>query len=89
MTQEQFMLAVILKWCQACEWRMKDYHQLYEMMFNYNHYEMLRLTSSSAEVRERAGGSLELARNNLIDFMDARCFPDNVRRAVWYVSKCH
>ena len=89
MTQEQFMLAVILKWCQACEWRMKDYHQLYEMMFNYNHYEMLRLTSSSAEVRERAAGSLELARNNLIDFMDARCFPDNFRRAVWYVSKCH
>ena len=87
MTQEQLKLAVIFKWCQACEWRMRDYHQLFGMMYYYNYNEKLMMNSSSVEVRERAAKSFESAKNNLIDFMAARCFPDNVKRAVWYVCK--
>ena len=87
MTMYQYKLDIVITWCRECEWRVYDYHLLFQMMYNYSFYEKLKLNATSDETRERAADSLECAKNLLIEFLDVRCVPDKVKRAVWYLAK--
>lgn len=88
MLQVHIKLHHILNWCQSCEWVLNDYYYLFGLMFNYNHFEKMRLSANSDEIAECAEKSRDETLNEILNFMDAHCIPANIRRDIWYVCKC-
>lgn len=82
MTEREMKLRAVIAWCLACEWSVTDFHFLFSRIYNVIHYRRLWTDADTPEGTALAAWSRDDAIKDLHDFMKARAFPDEIRRAV-------
>lgn len=85
MNMYQLQMKRLLAWCQSCEWSATDYHGLFSKIYNVRHYEAIRANTENPYMAMEAYNSLQLAGKELVEFMHARCFPEVIKSAVFYL----
>ena len=85
MNMYQMQMKRLLVWCQSCEWSATDYHGLFSKIYNVRHYAAIKANTDNPYYRIEADNSLLLAGKELVAFMHARCFPELIKNAVFYL----
>lgn len=75
-------LKAVTDWCFACEWTVTDFHRLFVLMHGVIHYRKLWADAKSPEAKSLAAWSRDIAITEIREFMRARCFPEEIRKAV-------
>ena len=82
MTEREIKLRAVIAWCLACGWSVVDFHFLFSRIYNVIHYRKLVTDAVTPEGTATATSSRDDAIEDLHEFMTARCFPDEIRKAV-------
>lgn len=85
MNEYQLQMKRLLVWCQSCEWSANDYHGLFSRIYNVRHYAALKANTVNPYYKIDADNGLQLASKELVFFMNARCFPELIKNAVFYL----
>jgi len=82
MKEREIKLRAVIAWCLACEWSVVDLHMLFSRIYNVIHYQKMWTDAQTPETTSLTARSRDDAIAELHEFMAARCFPYEIRRAV-------
>ena len=82
MKEYEIKLRALFAWCMACEWSVSDLYMLFNKIYDVIHYQQLWANAKTPETTSLAKWSRDIAIDELHRFMRARCFPDEIRKAV-------
>lgn len=86
MSEYEVKLRAVFAWCMACEWSVADLYMLFNKLHAVVHYRRIWTDADTPETTALAAWSRDVATEDLVDFMRARCFPDDIRMAVMWLS---
>lgn len=86
MKEYEIKLRAVFAWCMACEWSVSDLYMLFNKLHAVIHYERIWTDADTPETTALAAWSRDVALEDLVSFMRARCFPDEIRMAVMWLS---
>ena len=87
MKEYEWKLRAVWSYCLEREWSVVDLHMLFSRIYNVVHYHRLWANADTPEATKLAAWSHEEAYQDLLGFINARCFPDDVRRAVLWLAE--
>lgn len=82
MSEKEIKLRAVFAWCMACGWSVVDLHFLFCRIYNVIHYSRLWADADTPAIADMIAWSRNDALNDLHNFMNVRCFPDEIRFAV-------
>ena len=87
MKEYEWKLRSVWSYCLEREWSVVDLHMLFSRIYNVVHYRRLWTDADTPEGTSLAAWSRDEAYKDLSGFIHARCFPDDVRRAVLWLAE--
>lgn len=87
MSEYEMKLRAVFQWCMVCEWSVVDLHMLFSRISNIWHYRRAWLDAKTPEITALAAWSRDEAYKDLLDFCHARCLPDEIRMAVFWLAE--
>lgn len=87
MSEYEMKLRAVFQWCMACEWSVTDLNMLFSKMYFYIFYDRAQAKQSDPKLRQDCLESRTAANDDLDAFMSARCFPIEIRTAVWWLVR--
>ena len=87
MSDYEIKLRAVFQWCMSCEWSVADLNMLFSRIYNIWHYRLLWLNADTPENTALAAWSRDEAYKDLSNFCHARCFPDEIRIAVFWLAE--
>lgn len=86
MKEYEIKLRAVFAWCMACEWSVGDLYMLFDKLHAVIRYRRDWIDADTPETTALAAWGRDVATEELVAFMRARCFPDEIRMAVLWLA---
>lgn len=89
MNEYEMKLRAVFAWCHTCEWSVIDFAMLLRKVQIVIEYHRKWKEAKTPETTALALWSRDDAQDELNRFMRARCFPDEIKKAVIWLIEYH